>query len=78
MPSPRPPGSGVDKILVLHKTSQDQVFHFVILSRYSSEPGGGFVLFCFLLEGRFFWFITSASSTIVGSSFPLGLSAIAS
>ena len=40
MPSPRPPGSGVEKILVSsHKIPKDYVLHLVVFACCSSKPG---------------------------------------
>ena len=44
MPSPRPPGSGVEKILISpHKIPEDHVLHLVVFTRGSPEPGVGFL-----------------------------------
>ena len=44
MPSPRPPGLGVEKILISpHEVPEDHVLHFFVLARCSSEPGVGFL-----------------------------------
>ena len=51
MPSPRLPGSGVEKILISsHKIPKDHVLYFVVLTRHSSKPGVG------LFSGRL-WFL---------------------
>ena len=39
MPSPRPPGSGVEKILVPYEILQDHVLHFVIFPCCCTQPG---------------------------------------
>ena len=43
MPLPRPPGSGVEKILVSsNQIPEDHVLHLVVFTCRSSEPGVGF------------------------------------
>ena len=41
MPSPRPSGSGAQKILVLPHRLQYEVFHLVAFSPYSAKPSVG-------------------------------------
>src|ERR1700761_3744861 len=59
MPSPRPPGLGVEKILVSsHEIPKDHVLHLVVLARCPSEPG-----VCLLASRlRFFFFSLGNSS----------------
>src|ERR1700761_8409692 len=50
MPSPRPPGSGVEEILISsHKIPKDHVFYFVVFARRPVEPGIGFFVGCLRL-----------------------------
>ena len=66
MLSPRPPGSGVEKILIpTHEIPQDHVLYFIILASCSSQPGIRF------FAGRL-WF-----PVVLGDSSPgLSLSAL--
>ena len=50
MPLPRPPGSGVEKILISsHQISEDHVLYFIVFTRRSSEPRVGFLASCLWL-----------------------------
>src|ERR1700761_7493325 len=55
MPSPRPSGSGIWKILILPHGLQYQIFHLVTFTSYSTEPHIGLfeggLLRRFLLHG---------------------------
>ena len=58
MPSPRPPGLGVEKILVSsHKVSEDHVLHLIVLTGCSSKPGVCF----FASRLRFVFFLGHSS-----------------
>ena len=81
MPSPRPLGEGVEKILVSpHEIPEDQILHLIILSCHHSKPGVCFLLRCFC----FFFFLDCSSPGLTLFSlrtplpFPLGCSAIMS
>src|ERR1700761_3514223 len=66
MPSPRPPGSGVEKILISsHKIPKDHVFYFVVLACRPSEPGVGF----FASRLWFFFFLYCSPPCLSLSSF---------
>ena len=61
MPSPRPPGLGVEKILVSsHKIPKDHVFYFVVFACRPSEPGVGL----FTGSLRFFFFPRRSSPSL--------------
>ena len=58
MPSPRPPGSGVEKILVSsHEIPEDHVLHLVVFTCCSSKPGVRF------FAGRLWFFLFLGSSS---------------
>ena len=61
MPSPRPSGSGVEKILVSpHEVPQDHILDFVILSHRPLEPGVGL----FASRLRLFFFLCRSSPSL--------------
>ena len=61
MPSPRPPGSGVEKILVSsHKIPKDHILHLIVFTCRSSEPRVGL----FASRFRLFFFLDCSSPSL--------------